>query len=154
MADLRLCASHSVQLEAEHEEQLRQAHENGLREGKALVIQSAAENDSQILRMPPASAPLLSPPQGVFRIIKNQTGGGLPQPPPPPFQTKVTIVGKNEIYTRKDLVGPLWDTNFWDPPPRGMHWKGGSPPPPPLEGAQPTPSHCPPDAKCQFQWHL
>ena len=31
--------------------------------------------------------------------------------------------------------------------------RGGAPPPP-LEGAQPMPSHCPPDAKCQPQWHL
>ena len=28
-----------------------------------------------------------------------------------------------------------------------MHWKGASPPPP-LQGAQPMPSHCLPDAKC------
>ena len=28
------------------------------------------------------------------------------------------------------------------------------PAPPPLQGAQPMPSHCPPDAKCQPQWHL
>ena len=34
----------------------------------------------------------------------------------------------------------------------GMHWRGGTPPP--LPGAQPMPSHCPPDAKCQPQWHL
>ena len=26
--------------------------------------------------------------------------------------------------------------------------------PPPLQGAQPMPSHCPPDAKCRLQWHL
>ena len=26
--------------------------------------------------------------------------------------------------------------------------------PPPLSGAQPTPSHYPPNAKCQLQWHL
>ena len=30
------------------------------------------------------------------------------------------------------------------------HWKGGRYTPP-LHGAQPTPSHCPPDAKCQAQ---
>ena len=35
----------------------------------------------------------------------------------------------------------------------GMHWKGGAPPPP-LQGAQPVPSHCLPDAKCQPQRHL
>ena len=44
----------------------------------------------------------------------------------------------------------------------GMHWKGvwhtalegegGLPPP--LQGAQPMPSHCTPDAKCQLAWHL
>ena len=28
------------------------------------------------------------------------------------------------------------------------------PPPAPLQGAQPMPSHCPPDGKCQPQWHL
>ena len=38
-------------------------------------------------------------------------------------------------------------------PPAGMHWKGGRYSPP-LQGAQPMPSHCPPDAKCQPQWHL
>ena len=32
--------------------------------------------------------------------------------------------------------------------------EGGGAPPPPLQGAQPMPSHCPPDAKCQAQWHL
>ena len=35
----------------------------------------------------------------------------------------------------------------------GMHWKGGRYAPP-LQGAQPMPSHCPPDSKCQLQWHL
>ena len=35
-----------------------------------------------------------------------------------------------------------------------MHWKGGRCPPPPLQGAQRMPSHRPPDAKCQLQWHL
>ena len=34
----------------------------------------------------------------------------------------------------------------------GMHWKGGGGGG--LQGAQPMPSHCPPDAKCQPQWHL
>ena len=37
----------------------------------------------------------------------------------------------------------------------GMHWKGGVVTPPSLlQGAQPAPSHCPPDGKCQPQWHL
>ena len=33
-----------------------------------------------------------------------------------------------------------------------MHWKGEVPPS--LQGPQPMPSHCPPDGKCQLQWHL
>ena len=35
----------------------------------------------------------------------------------------------------------------------GMRWKGGRYPHP-LQGAQPMPSHCPPDGKGQLQWHL
>ena len=34
-----------------------------------------------------------------------------------------------------------------------MHWKMGGKVPP-LQDAQPMPSPCPPDAKCQLQWHL
>ena len=40
------------------------------------------------------------------------------------------------------------------PPPPGVRWKGGRSPPFPLQGAQPMPSHCPPDGKCRVQWHL
>ena len=38
---------------------------------------------------------------------------------PPPPQTKVTIVGKNEIYRWKIWLGHFKYTNFWvpDPPP-------------------------------------
>ena len=47
------------------------------------------------------------------------------QPPPPPFNppppTKVTIVGKNEIKNRANLVGPFL-----------VHKLLGSRPPPPL----------------------
>ena len=32
--------------------------------------------------------------------------------------------------------------------------EGEEPPPPPLQGAQPMPSHSLPDARCQTQWHL
>ena len=60
--------------------------------------------------------------QGIFRIIKNQ-GGGDPSPktPSPPPQTKVTIVGKNEIYNRENLVRPFL-----------VHQVLGDKPPPPL----------------------
>ena len=54
-----------------------------------------------------------------------------------------------------DWAGRHRRTLRTSPPPTGMHWKGrGLPPPPPLQGAQPVHSHCPPDAKCEPQWHL
>ena len=61
--------------------------------------------------------------QGFFRIIKNQ-GGGDPSPktPSPPPQTKVTIVGKNEIHNRENLVRSLLVHQVLGPKP---------PPPPP-----------------------
>ena len=40
-----------------------------------------------------------------------------------------------------------------NPRPPGMHWTGGRYPRP-LQGAQPLPSHCLPEGKCQLQWHL
>ena len=60
--------------------------------------------------------------QGFFRIIKNQ-GGGDPSPKTPssPPQTKVTIVGKNEICNRENLVRPFL-----------VHQVLGPKPPPPL----------------------
>ena len=62
------------------------------------------------------------PPQGFFRIIKNQEGGGpSPKTPSTPPQTKVTIVGKNEIYNRENLVRPFL-----------VHQVLGPKPPPPL----------------------
>ena len=36
----------------------------------------------------------------------------------------------------------------------GMHWKGGGGTPPPFHGAQPMPSHCLLDAKCQPQGYV
>ena len=36
----------------------------------------------------------------------------------------------------------------------GMHWKRGEVPPPFLEGAQLMRCDCPPDGKCELQWHL
>ena len=40
-----------------------------------------------------------------------------PHEDPPPPHTKVTIVGKNEIYKRKNPIGHFWYTNFWVPDP-------------------------------------
>ena len=53
---------------------------------------------------------------------------------------------------RADHRGVVWEASH-EPTP-GMHRKGGEVPPPPLQGAQPMPRHCPPDAKCRPQWHL
>ena len=39
------------------------------------------------------------------------------------------------------------------PPPQGCIGRGGGTPPP-LQGAQPMPNHCPPDARRRLQWHL
>ena len=40
------------------------------------------------------------------------------------------------------------------PPTRDALEGGTAPHPPPSQGAQPMPSHCLPDGKCQLQWHL
>ena len=50
-------------------------------------------------------------------------GGGVPLPGPPPPQTKVTIVGKNEIYNWENLIGPFLVHKLLGPRP---------PPSPPL----------------------
>ena len=63
------------------------------------------------------------PTQGVFRISKTQEGG-TPCPRPPPPQTKVTIVRKNDIYKRENLVGPFLGHKLWGTKP--------SPPLPPF----------------------
>ena len=41
--------------------------------------------------------------------------------PPPPARTKVTIVGKNEIYNRENLVGPFLVHKLLPPPPPPAH---------------------------------
>ena len=52
--------------------------------------------------------------RGVFQIIKTKGGE---TPPPTPPQTKVTMVGKNEIYNRENLVGPFFIHKLWVPNP-------------------------------------
>ena len=62
------------------------------------------------------------PPRASLGYLKTK-GGGDPSPktPSPPPQTKVTIVGKNEIYNRENLVRPFL-----------VHQVLGPKPPPPL----------------------
>ena len=53
--------------------------------------------------------------------------------PPAPLQTKVTVVGKSEIYNRENLVGPFLVHTFFSPRP-----------PPPLPPSPPfdhSPAH-------------
>ena len=84
--------------------------------------------------------------QGFFRIIKNQ-GGGDPSPktPSPLPQTKVTIVGKNEIYNRENLVRPFL-----------VHQVLGPKPPPPLPpcSKEALPVACPLSPFAQVTQHL
>ena len=65
------------------------------------------------------SVALLRPHQRVFRRIQHQN----PKPPSPSAQTKVTIVGKNEIYKRENLVRLFLVHKLLGP----------KPPPPPLK---------------------
>ena len=52
-------------------------------------------------------------------------------------------------------VPPAARHAFWAKGGGGNHaLEGGEVPPRPLQGAQPTRSHCPPDGKGQPQWHL
>ena len=57
------------------------------------------------------------------RSSEGQGGSRMPYAPPPrngappPPQTKVTTVGENEIYNRKNFVGPILVHKFLGPRP-------------------------------------
>ena len=81
------------------------------------------------------------PPRASLEYLKTK-GGGSPKTPSPPPQTKVTIVGKNEIYNRENLVRPFL-----------VHQVLGPKPPPPLPPpAQKKP--CPPPPPRLKSLHL
>ena len=63
---------------------------------------------------------------------------------PPPPQTKVTITGKNEIYNREHLVGPILDAQTF----------GSQTPPPPLPPLLILPWAAPPVLTGFFFWDL
>ena len=88
--------------------------------------------------------PLSTRAQGVFRIIKNQRGGGSPKTPSPP--TKLTIVGKREICNRGNLVGPFLVHKLLGPKP-------GPPLPPPTQKT-PCPSPEPLAPSCREVGHM
>ena len=87
---------------------------------------------------------------------------------------RVWVVGLFEGLYVPDPLNPLpqpWAVMFWSPqcpfskwiqllPQVGWEGEGqgcigkGGRYPPPLQGAQPMPSYCPPDGNCQPQWHL
>ena len=63
------------------------------------------------------------------------------------------LAPKKNFSMAEEEVGPITYPPP-PPPPRGDALEGGEsppPPPPPLQGTQPMPSHCPPDAECQPQ---
>ena len=96
-------------------------------------------------------------------------GGGVPPPRRNENQSKSLgeVRGVRQTEGRQEDCAWLWgrpSCTVWDPRliggyalcgwgGGGWHWKGGRYPTP-LQGAQPTPSPCPPDAKCPPQWHL
>ena len=95
----------------------------------------------------------------VTRVIHNKAG-------PDATQTKIRQVlqdlkayEERETLKRRRRLGYAWHCGGREsrsglpPPPRdALEREGGTPLP--LQGAQPTHSHCPPDAKCRPQWHL
>ena len=76
-------------------------------------------------------------------------GGSHPPPPPPGRAAKHCLRDTDNHGTEKAMKVVRQAR---------LELSGGSTPdqlrPPALEGAQPMPSHCAPDAKCQPQWHL
>ena len=68
---------------------------------------------------PNIKAGVYSPPMEVLQLLYTLGGGGIPPSLDPPPPTKVTVVGKNEIYNRQNLVGPFLVHKFLgpDPPP-------------------------------------
>ena len=96
--------------------------------------------------------------------------GVLAQPPPPaPTSEPFSSGGKVTFVKAAGHRRPIEGTQilFWPlnppPPPRALCHSPPPPPPrdeleggevPPLQGAQPMPSHCLPHAKCQLQRHL
>ena len=82
-----------------------------------------------------------------------------PAPPPAPTSSRRVATPPPPVMPRSQplsphlLPRPRRGGRGHPPPPRRLHWTGGRYPPPP-SGAQLMPSHCLPDAMCQFQWHL
>ena len=129
----------------------------------------------------PDMIPLMGQPRGGGGATSNalDTGPvsrrrrlGFPQytHPPPPRRKPLHVCTGGDQHKAQDESGSSVAYNTVGPflsqsaqreddlhlgPPKGMHLKEGRlpPPPPPLQGAQPMPSHCPPDAKCWLQWH-
>ena len=65
-------------------------------------------------------------------------------PPPPLHCAGVAAAGRVLLNNSASPAPPP------PSPPEGCIGRGGGT----FQGAQPMPSHCPPDAKCRLQWHL
>ena len=96
----------------------------------------------------PASA--LSPaPQGIRTLHPNYALAGLSD-----MNLDIGNEHRDTLFVLEE-IGVCLVVGAGGGPAPGTCWKGvRSPPPPLLQGAQPMPSHCPPDAKCQPQRHL
>ena len=97
----------------------------------------------------PCPTPSLRTPQDLGTVAASPSAGGPTGPSAPPPPPKRVGLG---VWRGGGHRGPRDPQSNHRPSP-AMHWNGGSPPPPP-QGAQPMPSHCPPDGLCQRQWHL
>ena len=54
------------------------------------------------------------------RTADNHRRSPPPPPDPPPLQTKVTIVGKNEMYHKENLIAPYLFGSQTPPPPANV----------------------------------
>ena len=89
-----------------------------------------------------------------------QRSHATPPPPPPPLTHRHSVTATRAprpwvALCIAMLLGSGSRPPFQcPPPPSHRDASEGGVYPPPLQGAQPMPSHCLPDAKRQLQWHL
>ena len=105
-----------------------------------------------VLCIASSKVPVRTPPcRCTLRLVLTKA---IQKPGPPSLLLRTPALCGQTMWTIPSLkakpVCPPGSTN------QHTHWAcmqgfiGGVP----LQGAQPMPSHCPPDAKCRLQWHL
>ena len=101
----------------------------------------------------PRSAGWCPPKEDREAALTRTSAHGIRGHPPPPPTCTAKWHWTPVAHRDHDPLGRGRLPHRWGCP--AMHWKGGRyPPPTPLQGPRPVPSHCPPDAKCQTQQHL